>query len=198
MINTKNGDNKPIISDRHRCCELSQSTVKDCYLKMSAARRRKSCSCWSLSELIPLSMMLRKGSTKPSTRGLPACRATNSSMRSNTYKSQVKEGDMRWWNVYVFFWWHDARTDRGGLTFILNSRTSVFSFFSFVFSSFLAWVFFFCSENSADRLLSSSIMASSSISSSLQPSSSVAWTTKRRTYVTNNMPSTRCHTHIWS
>lgn len=59
------------------------------YLNMSAVRRRKSCSCWSLPELIPRSIMARRGSSKPRTRGLPACRATNTSIRSNTYKSKT-------------------------------------------------------------------------------------------------------------
>lgn len=54
------------------------------HLKMSAARRRKSCSCWLLPELIPLLMMASRGSTRPRTSGLPACRATNTSTRSST------------------------------------------------------------------------------------------------------------------
>lgn len=73
----------------HCCCE---SPCEACYLKMSAALRRKSCSCWLLSALIPLSISASSGSTKPNTRGLPACRATNTSMRSNTYISQTKTG----------------------------------------------------------------------------------------------------------
>lgn len=82
--------------DRNRYSKSGRSALKLCYLKISAALRRKSCSCWWLSELIPLSMMVSRGSTKPKTRGLPACRATNTSIRSNTYsmwKSQTKEGD---------------------------------------------------------------------------------------------------------
>ena len=74
-----------------RCCESPQFRAKARYLKISAARRRKSCSCWLLSELIPLSMIVSRGSTKPNTRGLPACRATNTSMRSSTY-NKTKEG----------------------------------------------------------------------------------------------------------
>ncbi len=57
---------------------------------MSAALRRKSCSCWLVSELIPFSITLSSGSTIPRTRALLPCLLKNISTMSSTWQQRTK------------------------------------------------------------------------------------------------------------